>query len=172
MERPVTERTVSSAWRSPWVIAWVIMVVVVLGVNLTMVYLAISTNPGLVVGDYYERGQHYEHSMLSKMKRNPHWVMREDIPKDIRAGERTTVRFFVVDKAGQPVQPDRVTFYAYRPSDASRDFSAPMLEEGNGRYVTEVQFPLKGVWDTLFSVTRGSDEFNEGKRISVERPGS
>jgi hypothetical protein len=45
-----------------------------------------------------------------------------------------------------------------------------MTEEGKGRYAAEVQFPLIGVWDTLFSVTKGADEFNEGKRISVERP--
>ncbi len=170
MGRSVTEQKSASAWRSPWVISWVALVVVVLGVNLTMVYFAIASNPGLVVDDYYERGQHYEHTMLSNMKHRPGWVLRDDIPKDVRAGEKTVVRFFLVDKAGQPVEPDRVTFYAYRPSDASRDFKAAMTEEGKGRYVAEVQFPLIGAWDTLFSVTKGADEFNEGKRISVERP--
>jgi nitrogen fixation protein FixH len=170
MAHSVTEQKFVSAWRSPWVISWVALIVAVLAVNLTMVYFAIATNPGLVVSDYYERGQHYEHSMLSRLKHNPGWVLHDDMPPDIKAGERTVVRFFLVDKAGQPVEPEGVTFHAYRPSDASRDFSVPMKEEGKGRYVAEVRFPLIGVWDTLFSVTTGKDEYNEGKRVSVERP--
>ena len=45
-----------------------------------------------------------------------------------------------------------------------------MREEGKGRYVAEVQFPLYGVWDTLFSVTANGAEYNKGERIQVLRP--
>jgi nitrogen fixation protein FixH len=159
-----------SAWRSPWVIAWIALVVAVLGVNLTMVYLAIATNPGLVVEDYYERGQHYERSLVSEMAQDPGWEMRADIPADIKAGERSVIRFFLVDKAGQPVVPDGVELYVYRPSEASRDFNLPMTEEGKGRYMAEVTFPLIGVWDIVIAVKSGESEYNLGKRISVHRP--
>ncbi|MEA3278600.1 MAG: FixH family protein [Pseudomonadota bacterium] len=171
MERTAPEQhKLVSAWRSPWVLGWIALVLAVLAVNLTMVFFAISTNPGLVVDDYYERGKDYERTMASKMARDPGWVMRADIPTDIRAGERSTVRFFVVDKAGQPVTPDAVRFFAYRPSDASQDFTVDVTEEGEGRYVSEVTFPLAGIWDTLLSATNGNDEFNLGKRIHVQRP--
>jgi len=159
-----------SAWRSPWVIAWIALVIAVLGVNLTMVYLAIATNPGLVVEDYYERGQHYERSMVSRMAQDPGWEMQADIPSDLRAGERSVIRFFLVDKAGQPVEPDGVQLYAYRPSEAAQDFTLPMTEEGKGRYMAEVTFPLIGVWDTLIAVKSGENEYNLGKRIRVQRP--
>jgi nitrogen fixation protein FixH len=163
-------RKPASAWRSPWVMGWIALVVAVLGVNVTMVYLAIATNPGLVVEDYYERGREYERSLVSKMASGPGWEMRADIPPLIKAGERTRIRFFSVDRAGMPVAPDAVELYAYRPSDASRDFNLPMTEEGRGRYLAELSFPLLGVWDVLIAVKSGEAEQNLGQRIQVQRP--
>lgn len=159
-----------SAWRSPWVIGWVGLVVAVLGVNLTMVYLAIATNPGLVNDDYYERGQNYEHNLVSRLAKDPGWTMRPDFPRDIQLNKPTTLRVFLVDKAGQPVTPDSVTFYAYRASDKSMDFSVPMTEEGKGQYAAQVSFPLFGFWDGLIAVKQGEDEYTTGDRIIVARP--
>jgi nitrogen fixation protein FixH len=158
------------AWKSPWVIAWVALVLAVLGVNGTMVYLAVATNPGLVVEDYYDRGQHYERTLVSKLARDPGWEMYADVPHEIRAGETTVIRFFLTDEAGQPVAADGVEFFAYRPSDAERDFNLPMIEEGKGRYRVEVAFPLVGIWDSLMAVAHGEDEYHLGRRISVLRP--
>ena len=158
------------AWKSPWVFAWVALVIAVLGVNAVMVYLAVATDPGLVVRDYYERGQHYERTMFSKNARDPGWVLHADMPADIVVGQRTRIHFFVVDKAGQPVTPKSVELFAYRPSDATRDFSAVMTEEGPGRYMADVSFPLIGVWDTLVAIRNGDDEYQVGKRIEVLRP--
>jgi nitrogen fixation protein FixH len=158
------------AWKSPWVIGWIALVAVVLAVNLTMVVLAITTNPGLVNEDFYERGQDYEQTLVSKMARDPGWELRSDVPEEVKAGQPTVIRFFLVDKAGQPVVPDGVAFFAYRPSDATQDFSLPMVEEGRGRYRVDVTFPLIGVWDTLIAAQRGADEYNLGRRIHVRQP--
>lgn len=158
------------AWKSPWVIGWVALVVLVLGVNLTMVYLAMRTNPGLVVEDYYERGQDYEKTMFSKLARDPGWHMTIDLPKNLFAGNHTPVNFSIVDKAGVPVEPDLVTFYAYRPSDAERDFSVQMDQQAKGLYSAKAQFQLKGVWDILVSARSGDEEYNVGQRIEVAAP--
>lgn len=160
----------TSAWRSPWVIGWVALVVVVLGVNLTMVVLAVATNPGLVNDNYYERGQHYERTMMSRLARDPGWTLTADFPDEIKPNEPVTLRVFLVDNAGQPVSPDGVTFYAYRPSDKAMDFSTPMGEEGKGRYAARLSFPLYGVWDALVAVQQGGDEYMTGARIRVARP--
>ena len=158
------------AWRSPWVIGWAGLIVAVLAVNLTMVYLAIATNPGLVNDDYYERGQHYENTLVSRLAKDPGWTMRPDFPRDIELAEPTTIRVSLVDKAGQPVTPDSVTFFAYRASDKSMDFSAVMSEEGKGRYAAKVSFPLLGFWDGVIAVKQGEDEYSTGERIIVARP--
>ncbi len=49
------------------------------------------------------------------------------------------------------------------PSDKTQDFSAPMLEEGQGRYSVQVAFPRFGVWDGLIAVRQGEDEFTTGQ---------
>jgi len=166
----VSEHKPLPAWKSPWVIAWIALVVTVLGVNFAMVYLAVTSNPGLVVEDYYERGRSYERSLSSRSAHNPGWLLRADIPQEIIAGEPIAIRFFLEDKAGQPVTPKDVELFVYRPSDATRDFSVRMAEEGPGRYVADLSFPLVGVWDTLVAARNGDDEYHVGQRIEARQP--
>lgn len=159
-----------SALKSPWIIAWIGLVVTVLGVNALMVYLAVSTNPGLVVDDYYERGQNYERTMLSQRARNPGWILSADVPTQVSAGVSTAIRLFVVDQAGRPVTPDSAELFLYRPSDAERDFSVEMLPEAAGRFAAKLSFPLVGAWDILIAARQGRDEYHLGQRIMVQRP--
>jgi nitrogen fixation protein FixH len=156
-----------SAWRSPWVIAWIVMVVVFLTMNIIMIYFAVENNPGLVVEDFYQRGQDYEKNMLKRQARNPGWQMKVTLPKKIDVDEPVTCHFSILDSDGIPVDPDQVTLYVYRPSDAHQDFSVPMKKIGPGAYESEVRFPLIGIWDTLVSVKHGEDEYNTPKRIGV-----
>lgn len=159
-----------SAWRSPWVIGWVALIAVVLTANAAMVVLAIRTNPGLVVADYYDRGQHYEQTMLSKLSRDPGWHTRIDVPVDLVAGRPSPLGVSLVDQAGVPIEVESATLYVYRPSDASRDFHLSMQREAPGRYRTDVSFPLIGVWDVLVSLKQGEYENNHGQRVVVARP--
>ena len=156
-----------SAWQSPWVRAWIALIVVVLAVNILMVTLAVVTSPGLVVDDYYERGRAMEESIRSRAAANKDHMLEADIPPDLRAGQPKNLRFFVVDKVGQPVTPDAVRLFAYRPSDAGQDFSLPMLVEAPGRYGAEVSFPLPGLWDMLIEVTEGEASYRLDKRLYV-----
>lgn len=158
------------AWKSPWLIGWMGLVLTVLAVNLVMVYLAIETNPGLVVEDYYDRGQDYEKTMFSKRANDPGWHMKVDLPEVLVAGEHIPVHFSVVDKSGVPVVADSAIFYAYRPSDVTRDFSQAMQQEATGLYSTKAQFRLKGVWDIMLAVTQGGEEYSIGRRINLVAP--
>lgn len=155
------------AWKSPWVIGWVVGVLIVLSVNLVMVYLAITTSPGLVVKDYYDRGQDYEKTLLSRMARDPGWQMSLDLPARLEQGRATAVGLTLKDRDGVPVRAERVTLHAYRPADARQDFAVPLGDVGSGLYWGEVHFPLKGVWDILVSVRQGQDEYHQGQRIQV-----
>ncbi len=162
-----------SALRSPWVIGWIALVITVLTVNGVMIFLAVEHNPGLVVEDYYERGQDYEKHVLERMRRNPGWSMKIDVPAPVAQDQPTWFRFAVVDKAGRPVSSESVTLFAYRPSDAKRDFSVPMESEAPGLYRAKAAFPLKGVWDILVSIQGAEDEYHTARRINVaERDGT
>ena len=72
-----------SPWRSPWVIAWVSMLVVFFVANMVMIFLAVDRNPGLVVDDFYERGQDYEENMLKRQAADPGWNMKLSEPEKI-----------------------------------------------------------------------------------------
>ena len=156
-----------SAWRSPWVYGWLSVLVAVMTANFIMIYFAVDTNPGLVVEDYYDRGQHYEKNMVARMANNPDWEMHITEPKKLRMNKPTAIEFRLATKEGGPVNPDSVTFYAYRPSNAKEDFSLSMQAVGNGLYQAEVTFGLKGIWDVLVSVEKAGEEYNEPRRFDV-----
>lgn len=156
-----------SPWRNPWVLGWVGLVVVFLLANFVMIYLAITKNPGLVVDNYYERGQDYEKNMLKRQARNPGWKMKLNAPEFVDVAVPTRYSVKITDKQGYPVSPDSVTFHAYRPANSKLDFSVPMQVIDSGVFEAEVSFPMLGVWDILVSAKRGEDEYNLPHRISA-----
>jgi nitrogen fixation protein FixH len=143
------------------------MVVIFFTMNMVMIFMAVDNNPGLVVDDYYERGQDYEKNLLKRLARDPGWKMQLQLPRKIEVDQPVIARYSVQDQSGQPVTPDSVTFFAYRPADAKADFSVPMQQVAPGRYEAEIRFPLFGAWDILVSAKRGEDEYNTPKRIGV-----
>ncbi len=161
------ESNKQSPWQNPWVLGWVGLLVVFLIANFIMIYLAVSNNPGLVVEDYYERGQNYEQNMLSRQARNPGWIMELSSPKAVGVEQPANFGVQIKDKYGNSVTPETVTFYAYRPADAREDFSVPMREHLPGVYQAEVSFPLLGVWDILVSARYGEDEYHLSHRVSA-----
>jgi len=155
------------AWKSPWVLAWLGLVVVVLGVNIFMIYLSAAHNPGLVVEDYYERGRALEENVEKRLAKDPGWEMTLKAPEFVLVSEPVLFRLRVIDKQGDPAAPEKVTFFAYRPSDARQDFSLPMKQVAPGDYQAEIRFPLQGVWDILVAAAKGGDEFHVPLRISA-----
>jgi len=60
-------------YKSPWLIGWLLLVVIVLAVNAYMITQSINNFPGLVVDDFYERGQDYEENINKKLENNNKW---------------------------------------------------------------------------------------------------
>nr|VFK14547.1 MAG: Nitrogen fixation protein FixH [Candidatus Kentron sp. LPFa] len=162
--RPATPRP---PWRNPWVILWVFIASVILSVNGGMLYLAIDSSPGLVVEDYYERGQNYEETVLTRQALGRNLSLRLDAPPRIETGKPATFRFTGADKTGRPIQADAITLHAYRPSDTAADFSLPMIKANTDGYLAQATFPLKGVWDIVIAVKQGEIEHNVPRRITV-----
>ena len=159
-----------SAWRSPWVIGWMTLLAVFLIANGIMIYLALEGNPGLVVDDYYERGQDYEKNMLKRIANDPGWDMQVTIPGSIVVAKQVLVNFTVRDAESKPVNRNSVTFYVYRPSNAKHDFSVPMQRIDDGLYEAKVSFPLPGSWDVLVSIVNDGGEINFPHWVNVRKP--
>lgn len=143
------------------------MLIVFVLANAIMIYLAGSRNPGLVVENYYERGEDYEENLLKKLANDPGWQMTIDPPQAVEVGAPSRFGFTILTKEGQPASPDSVVFYAYRPSGKIHDFSVPMQQEAAGRYQADVSFPLKGIWDIVVAAKVGEEEYHASYRLSA-----
>jgi nitrogen fixation protein FixH len=159
----------NSPWRSPWLLGWIGLLVAFLMANSYMIYLATSGGPGLVVKDYYDRGQDYEKTMMERKALDPGWNMKVMAPESIVMAKEVIVNFSVQDKEAKPVNRDSVVFHVYRPSDANQDFSVPMQRIDDGLYEARMSFPLPGAWDVLVTVPNGKIEVNFPKRIDVAK---
>ena len=63
----------SSPWRSPVVRVWAGLLLLFFIANGVFIYLALNSNPGLVIDNYYDRGQDYEKNMLKRRAEDPGW---------------------------------------------------------------------------------------------------
>ena len=176
MEREVTAakkdtRDWSNVWKNPFVIAWLVILTIVLAVNFFMVSMAIVTNPGLVIEDFYEKGKNMD-KILAERKRMEQlgWQLEIDLPI-LQEGKAQTVTLAVKDKDGNAMEVDTAILYYYRPSDRKLDGQkalTPTAEKG----VYQMDFVLtpKGKWDVIMEVEKGENRFNIGRSIMVQDP--
>lgn len=158
------------AFRNPWVLGAIGLITVVLAVNITMITLAITTNPGLVSKDYYERGRYNERHYLQRVAERSAlgWTASLEVPASIHQGATQTYRIAITDHVGEPLRGAQVVLNAFRPSDAKADFSMPLEEVGAGIYQGAVEFQLKGIWDLLIDIKRDDKALEMPRRISVQ----
>jgi len=93
-----------SWYKSPWLIGWLLLVAVVLAVNAYMISQSINDFPGLVVDDFYERGQDYEENIATKLENNQKWTTQFQL-SDIHINKPTTIAFTISDKEGNAAKP-------------------------------------------------------------------
>lgn len=156
-----------SLFRNPTLLVWGGLLLAFFIANVVFIYLAQNSNPGLVVDNYYERGQDYEKNMLKRMANAPDWQLNVTAPAALHAG-RPGLFELSATSASQPVlNPDKVTVFAYRPTDAKFDFATPMQELNAGIFRAEVSFPLPGNWDLLLTVEKDGVEHSEALRVRV-----
>lgn len=161
----------SVVWKNPFVIAWMVILIVVLAVNFFMVSMAIVTNPGLVIDDYYEQGKRMD-VILAEQKRMEKigWQLNVDMPV-LSEGKTEKVKLQVLDKENNPLDVETAILYYYRPSDRNLDGKVEMLATGKtGEYEQDFQLPKKGKWDLIMEVTKGDIRINLGRPIMVQDP--
>lgn len=159
------------ALRNPWILAWLGTVVVFLTVNAVFVTFAITTNPGLVDEDYFEKGRDYEQniSKLIAAQDALQWETKLAVPEKIFVTQPDTYRFSAVDARGIPIMDANVQLTAYRPSDADADFVVPLNQVAPGQYQATINLPLPGIWDLKIQVLNGEEHFEMTRRVSAQR---
>ncbi|VAW47533.1 Type cbb3 cytochrome oxidase biogenesis protein CcoH [hydrothermal vent metagenome] len=167
----VDKRDWSVAWKNPFVISWFVILIVVVSVNFFMVSMAIVTNPGLVIDDFYEKGKSMD-KILAVQKRMDEmgWQLEVDLP-DLKEGKSVQVTLMVLDKEGEPLKVDTAVLYYYRPSDRKLDGQQELTPtEILGQFKTDFVLNTKGKWDLIMEVTQGELVYNIGRSIMVQDP--
>lgn len=163
-------RAQTSAFKSPWVLGWIAMVAVIISANLVMMVIAYRTSPGLVVEDYYERGKNYDKTLERRAAESKlGWKAELEMPEKSIVGRKEIASVRVTDKKGEIISAEETTFFAYRPSDASADFSIPMKADSDGKFTCQAVFPMPGTWDIIVSIKRGENLLDIPKRIFVSK---
>lgn len=162
----------NEAFFNPWFLSLLGIIAVFLLVNAVFVVFAVTSNPGLVVDDYYEQGREYEKNAVTRLtaRNNLNWETKFELPQKIYTNTPDVYRFSAVDARGISIMDADVKFILYRPSDAGADFNQTLDQVGAGLYQTSLSLPLPGIWDLNIKVTHGKDVYHHTHRINVLTP--
>ena len=108
MKKESTEK--KNWYKSPWVIGWLLLVATVLAVNIYMIMQSMNQFPGLVVDDFYQRGQDYEENIHKKLKNNSLWKTSFDYDQ-IHLSQPADIRFKITDQQGNKANIEKITLY-------------------------------------------------------------
>ncbi len=156
--------------KNSWLRGILAVVGVTLAVNFIFIAYAYISPPNLVVQDYYERGKSYFHDQHLREQAAPTaWRLQLLLPKTLKVNQSGISRLYVMDHQGKPIRSGKVVLKAYRPSDASHDFSVELRLTDAGTFAAPVTFPLPGHWDLIARIDTDGQHFDTAQRIFVQR---
>ncbi|TCT06138.1 FixH family protein [Aquabacter spiritensis] len=140
---------------------------VVVGVNLVMARLAVSTFGGVETASAYKAGLAFrgeEQAAAEQAAR--HWQVDAQVRG--RGDDTRTVALVVRDAAGRPLPGLEVRARLSHPTDARRDAVAQLSEEGGGRY-TGILPAAAGQWDLVLDLSQGDSRlFRSRNRVQLD----
>ncbi len=171
MSKAIDKRNWSVVWKNPFVISWFVILIVVVCVNFFMVSMAIVTNPGLVIDDFYEKGKNMDQTLAAQKRMDEMgWQLQVGLP-DLKEGKSERITLMVLDKQGQALNVDTAILYYYRPSDRKLDGEQVLTSTGViGEFEADFSLNTKGKWDLIMEVTQGDLVYNIGRSIMVQDP--
>ncbi len=152
--------------RNPWLLGMLGLIVLVLGVNITLVWYSTHHRSTLVEREYSTKDRRTNDDILREIQaqRELAWQTTIKRPKDVVTGTPLAYEVSVLDREGRPVS-GTLEVLAYRPSDETKDFTTAFKEVSPGTYQGYINFPLKGWWELHVRVKRGDDAFG----VNTER---
>jgi nitrogen fixation protein FixH len=142
--------------KSPMAVSMLVLFLILVGATVYRIITAIETHPGLVVEDAYLSGEAYAETLNARNQLLAQgWTLNLNTPKVVKHGIEQTYTA-VSAKNGKVFSAAKAVAYFYRPLEMKHDFSKSMYVNKEGVYQVEVILPLKGRWDVLIEITKGS----------------
>ena len=138
---------------------------VVIGVNVTMMKLAIATLPGTDVDSPYAAGLAYDREMSAAQDQAARkWQVNAHIER--RADGNAVLQVEARDASGQPVTGLKFGGRLERPTDKRADLAVELAEAGNGIYRGNAASVAPGQWDLVIEGdARGERVFLSRNRV-------
>ena len=135
---------------------------VVFAVNGFFVYVATSTNRGVVTENSYEKGIRYNETLAAQRAQEAlGWGAEITY-----AGGVLSVQ--IADAGGQPISGAAAEAIITRPIEAEWQKTLPLTERSSGRYEVPLTLPKKGQWDVTVSILWNDTPFQSHKRLMVK----
>ncbi len=129
---------------------------VVIGVNVTMMKLAIDTLPGTEVDSPYAVGNAYNQEIeAARMQAARHWQVAAHVER--RPDGAAVVRIDARDATDAPVSGVAFTARLARPADKRYDREVSLSERESGVYRGDAPDVMPGQWDLIIEANRGSE---------------
>lgn len=135
---------------------------IVIGVNVTMMNLAISTLPGTEVDSPYSASLAYEKEIAAAQAQEArHWAVDAHVER--AANGAAVVKLTARDKDGQPVSGLKFEGRLERPTDKRADQAIELSETGVGVYGGRLDAVAPGQWDLVLEGDRS------GQRVFLSK---
>lgn len=156
-----------SVRRSLWIPSlFVGAMLVVVGVNATLIYYAEHTFSGLDTEKYYQAGLDYNKSLKDAAASAAlGWSAKPTIEPD---GTQRQVRIAISNKDGAPVDGLTVSVHLVRPASTAFDRFLRLKPVGPGTYASELDLPALGAWDLRIEATGGAAPFQTTQRVLLK----
>ncbi len=134
--------------------------------NAVLIWLAVSTNTGVVVSSSYKAGGGYQAELdAGKAQAERNWSVVADI---VRSGEGAAIDITVRDANGAPVSGLDVSARLASVASEADDRLATLSEGEVGRYRGAVDTLAAGKWLLIIDAMRGEDRvYRSENRVSL-----
>jgi nitrogen fixation protein FixH len=138
---------------------------VVIGVNVTMMKLAIATLPGTEVDSPYAAGLAYDKEISAAQEQAARkWQVNAHIERHADGG--ATLQVEACDASGQPISGLTFAGSLERPTDKRADLAVALTEAGIGVYRGAAASVAPGQWDLVIEgEARGTRVFLSRNRV-------
>lgn len=154
------EKNKRSWW--PYLICAFLGTVVI--VNMAFLYIAVSTNDGLVDKDYYEKGILYSKTLEDEAKLG--WSIEFELNDKASAASRNEIRVSIFERDGSVLRDAAVNAILMRPATDNFDKESELTFR-DSVYIGSFFIPLAGYWDIKVIVEKNGGTMERIFRVHV-----
>ena len=136
---------------------------IILAVNGTMIWLALSTFGGLATADYYDRGRTYNETLeTAEAMAALGWQV--EVVSTPQEDGMYLMEATLLDDDGAPLLGAEVTGNLVRPSSDDQDMQVVLVAQEDGRWAVPV---AAGLWELRLLVERDGMQLASGHRLEL-----